>query len=114
LGPDHPDTATSLNNLAYLYQQQGRYSDAEPLLRQALSIREHVFGPEHPDTANSLWWLAVLATQCKRIQEAQLLYQRAISIYERTLGGAHPTTQRIQQLYTNLLKSLQQDDETSL
>ena len=27
LGPDHPDVATSLNNLAVLYNNQGRYAD---------------------------------------------------------------------------------------
>ena len=32
-GPDHPDTADSLNNLAVLYDNQGRYADAEPLYR---------------------------------------------------------------------------------
>ena len=32
LGPDHPDVARSLNNLAVLYYEQGRYADAEPLL----------------------------------------------------------------------------------
>ncbi|MGB5771821.1 MAG: tetratricopeptide repeat protein, partial [Crocosphaera sp.] len=31
LGNNHPDVATSLNNLAGLYYSQGRYSDAEPL-----------------------------------------------------------------------------------
>jgi tetratricopeptide (TPR) repeat protein len=31
LGPEHPSTATSLNNLAELYRNQGRYGDAEPL-----------------------------------------------------------------------------------
>ncbi len=30
-GPGHPDVATSLNNLAALYQTQGRYGEAEPL-----------------------------------------------------------------------------------
>ena len=29
-GEDHPDVATSLNNLTYLYSSQGRYEDAEP------------------------------------------------------------------------------------
>ncbi|MBE9141807.1 tetratricopeptide repeat protein [Planktothrix mougeotii] len=28
---DHPDMATSLNNLAALYNSQGRYTEAEPL-----------------------------------------------------------------------------------
>jgi len=36
LGDNHPNVATSLNNLAALYESQGRYSQAEPLYRQAL------------------------------------------------------------------------------
>ncbi len=32
LGDEHPDVATSLNNLAQLYYYQGRYSEAEPPL----------------------------------------------------------------------------------
>ena len=31
-GPEHPDTAPSLNNLAVLYQDMGEYAKAEPLL----------------------------------------------------------------------------------
>ncbi len=30
LGEDHPDFATSLNNLAGLYDSMGRYEEAEP------------------------------------------------------------------------------------
>lgn len=36
-GPNHPYMATSLNNLAALYQAQGRYAGAEPLCKRALS-----------------------------------------------------------------------------
>ena len=32
LGAEHPDTASSLNNLAILYAKQGKYEKAEPLL----------------------------------------------------------------------------------
>ena len=39
LGPDHPDTATSLNNLALLYGSQGAYAKAEPLLRRGIGIQ---------------------------------------------------------------------------
>jgi len=38
LGPEHPDVATSLNNLAELYREQGRYAQAEPLQKRALAI----------------------------------------------------------------------------
>ena len=33
LGREHPDTLTSVNNLAGLYQAQGRYGEAEALLK---------------------------------------------------------------------------------
>ncbi|WP_130758769.1 tetratricopeptide repeat protein, partial [Microcystis aeruginosa] len=59
LGDNHPDTATSLNNLAVFYQSQGRYSEAEPLYKQALAIRKQQLGDNHPDTATSLNNLAV-------------------------------------------------------
>ena len=47
----HPDTAISLNNLALLYKEQGKYDDAEPLYKRALAVREEVLGSVHPDTA---------------------------------------------------------------
>ncbi len=59
LGPEHPDTATSLNNLAGLLQAQGDFAGARPLYERALAIREKVLGPEHPDTASSLNNLAI-------------------------------------------------------
>ncbi|MGH2522350.1 MAG: tetratricopeptide repeat protein, partial [Anaerolineales bacterium] len=40
LGPAHPDTALSLNNLAQLYQDTGAYGKAEPLYQRALAIYE--------------------------------------------------------------------------
>ena len=50
LGPEHPDTANSLNNLAGLNYSQGLYAKAEPLYQRALAIREKALGPEHPET----------------------------------------------------------------
>ena len=50
LGPEHPDVASSLNNLAALYDLQGRYEDAEPLYQRVLGISEAQLGPEHPNT----------------------------------------------------------------
>jgi len=50
VGPDHPDTATSLNNLANLYWNQGKDEQAEPLYQRALSIDERTLGLQHPHT----------------------------------------------------------------
>ena len=50
-GPDHPNVARDLNNLAQLLQDTNRLSDAEPLMRRALAIDEASFGPDHPNVA---------------------------------------------------------------
>ncbi|WP_442949689.1 tetratricopeptide repeat protein [Nostoc sp.] len=50
LGDEHPDVASSLNNLAALYDSQGRYSDAEPFYIQAVAIAEKQLGANHPNT----------------------------------------------------------------
>ncbi|MCP4697080.1 MAG: tetratricopeptide repeat protein, partial [Gammaproteobacteria bacterium] len=39
LGPEHPDTAESLNNLAELYRELADYARAEPLHQRALTVR---------------------------------------------------------------------------
>jgi tetratricopeptide (TPR) repeat protein len=48
-GLDHPNVATSLNNLAELYRNQGMYGEAEPLYKRSLAIAEKALGPNHPD-----------------------------------------------------------------
>lgn len=48
MGPTHPDVGQSLNNLAALYNNQGKYAEAEPLCQRALTIFEEVLGSEHP------------------------------------------------------------------
>ena len=60
-GPDHPDVATDLNNLARLLQATNRLAEAEPLMRRALAIDEQSYGPDHPKVATDLNNLAALA-----------------------------------------------------
>ncbi len=50
MGPEHPDTAQTLNNLALLYVDQGKSEEAAPLYQRALAIYEKVFGPDHHRT----------------------------------------------------------------
>ncbi len=39
-GPNHINVALSLDNLAVLYQDQGKYAEAEPLFKRAMEIEE--------------------------------------------------------------------------
>ena len=59
-GPDHPDVAIDLNNLAQLLQATNRLGEAEPLMRRALAIDEASYGPDHPNVAIDLNNLASL------------------------------------------------------
>jgi tetratricopeptide (TPR) repeat protein/nucleoside phosphorylase len=92
LGATHPNTVTSLNNLAHLYHTQGKYTEAEPLYQRALTIREQVLGTTHPDLATSLNNLAALYYDQGKFAESEPLYQRALTICEQMLGTAHPNT----------------------
>ncbi|MBL0123381.1 MAG: tetratricopeptide repeat protein [Betaproteobacteria bacterium] len=76
LGPNHPDVATSLNNLGMLYKAQGKYADAEPL-KVAPSIREKSLGIDHPDVAQSLENLAALYRRNSQNEDAESLERRA-------------------------------------
>ncbi len=93
LGPDHPATAESLNNLAFYYWNRGDFTHVEALYQRALAIREQKLGPDHPATAESLNNLGLFYhSQVKRkaFPKAELLYQRALGIGERKLGTGHP------------------------
>ena len=83
--------ATSLNNLADLYQAMGRYAEAEPLYRRSLEIREKQLGRDHPDVATSLNNLANLYRAMGRYAEAEPLYRRSLAIREKQLGATTPT-----------------------
>jgi tetratricopeptide (TPR) repeat protein len=91
-GPDHPNTATSLNNLAYIYYIQGRYEESEPIHVRALAIREASVGPDHLDTAKSLNDLGILRIALGQYAEAEQLLQRALKIREASLGPSDPVT----------------------
>ncbi|GKS59432.1 hypothetical protein YTPLAS18_29590 [Nitrospira sp.] len=94
LGPEHPDVARSLNNLALLYHTQGAYVKAEPLYHRALAIYEHALGPEHPNVARSLNNLALLYHTQGAYAKAEPLYHRALAICEQALGPEHPDVAR--------------------
>ena len=46
--------------ITFSLANQGKYDDAEPLCKRALTIREETLGPRHPDVALTLNTLASL------------------------------------------------------
>ncbi len=60
LGPQHPDVAGSLNNLAILSYHQGDYASARTCMQRAVAIWEASLGPRHPQVAAAQESLAVI------------------------------------------------------
>ncbi|HZD69014.1 MAG TPA: FxSxx-COOH system tetratricopeptide repeat protein [Actinomycetes bacterium] len=91
-GPDHPEVAASLHNLANVLRAQGDLQGARTLQERALSICEASLGADHPHTANSLSSLANVLRAQGDLQGARTLHERALSIREASLGPDHPGT----------------------
>ena len=70
-GPDVPETATALNNLARTYHSLARYIEAEPLYRRAIEIDEKTLGEDHPDVARDYSNLAALLSSQAKYAEAE-------------------------------------------
>ncbi|MEO5364560.1 MAG: tetratricopeptide repeat protein, partial [Magnetococcus sp. DMHC-8] len=85
-GPDHPDVAASLNNLALLCRAQGQYAQAELFHHRSLAIWESRLGPDHPDVAIGLNNLAALCIVRGQYAQAEPLYQRALTILQILAG----------------------------
>ena len=94
-GDAHPSVATSLNNLALLYDTQGRTREAEPLYQEALAMRKRLWGDAHPSVARSLNNLALLYDTQGRTSDAEPLYLQAIGIAYQQLGERHLNTQTV-------------------
>ncbi|XPM60929.2 MAG: tetratricopeptide repeat protein [Leptolyngbya sp. IPPAS B-1204] len=98
------DLATSLNNLALLYESQGRYSEAEPLYLRALEIWERQLGADHPAVAISLSNLGLLYVNLERYAEVESLYVRALQIFQARFDDQHPYTQETIRRFTAFLR----------
>jgi len=116
LMPDEPQTvsdqaavAQNLNGRAELYRSQGRYHEAEALIREALAIVEKAAGRNHPDVSIPLSRLAQLFCEQGRYLEAEPLYERALAIREQALGRYHPSVTVILTNLADLYRSQGRD-----
>ena len=84
--------ANLLNRAGSYFDGRAAYSEARPLLKRAVAIREELLGAEHPDTAASLNNLAQLLRHVSDFTGARPLLKRALAIREELLGPKHPHT----------------------
>ncbi len=61
----------------FLYDNQSKYAEAEPLYQRSLAIREKALGPDHPHVATSLESYADLLRKTGRKADAVYMEVRA-------------------------------------
>jgi len=90
-GADHPQVATSINNLAYIHSKLGDFVQARDLYERALKIIETAYGPDHAKVALYVNNLGQVLYELGELAEARKLYERALQIDEAACGPNHPT-----------------------
>ncbi|KAF2188857.1 HET-domain-containing protein [Zopfia rhizophila CBS 207.26] len=92
LGAEHPDTLTSMANLASTYRNQGRWKAAEELEVQVMETCKKKLGTDHPDTLNSMSNLASTYRNQGQWDAAEELEVQVIETSTTKLGADHPST----------------------
>ena len=92
LGEEHPDTLTSMNNLASTLRAQGDYAGARRLQERVLEVRTRVLGEEHPDTLTSMHNLALTLSAQSDHSGARQLQDRVLEVMRSVHGEEHPDT----------------------
>ena len=92
LGQNHPDIATSYNNIGNVYFYKGDYDRALEYYLKAVKIKESVLGGNHPDTAMSFYNIGMIYSAKGDYDKALEYYLKAVKILESVLGANHPDT----------------------
>jgi serine/threonine protein kinase/tetratricopeptide (TPR) repeat protein len=89
LGPEHPDTLTSITNAAELTRLLGRLDEAELLFSEAFETSRRVLGDEHDTTLSAVINMGALRWQQGRLDDAEALAREAVAMCRRIRGEDH-------------------------
>ena len=106
LGPEHADTAESLQGLAYCYYMQNIDDKAELYYKRSREIIENVIGPESARNAWNLAGLGYIYSRQGRYREAEPLFKQAIDIRIKANGPEHPYVLDAMDGYAEVLRKM--------
>jgi tetratricopeptide (TPR) repeat protein len=92
LGEGHPDTLTSMNDLAATYLRQGRQDKSEEMCVEIIGKRKELLGDKHPATLASMHALADTYFFQGRYAEAEKLAVEVMERKKEVLGRGHIDT----------------------
>jgi tetratricopeptide (TPR) repeat protein len=91
LGPEHPDVASSISNLASAAWWMGRYDEAVEKAERAVALQSKALGPEHPEVIKTLMISAGTLFEVGRYEDALKRHERVLELQEKVLGAQHPS-----------------------
>jgi tetratricopeptide (TPR) repeat protein len=94
LGDDHPGSLCARANLAFSYEEAGRFGEAIEVGEPVVADCERILGSEHPDTLRARVNLIHSYRQAGRFGEAIELGKPVVADCERILGSEHLETLR--------------------
>ena len=77
-------------NLALSLLEQGKFADAEPMLRLLHEVEMRVLGAEHPSTLTSACNLAMSLLKQGKYADAERIQREVHEVMMRVLGAEHP------------------------
>ncbi|KAH8813457.1 hypothetical protein DL96DRAFT_1821248 [Flagelloscypha sp. PMI_526] len=92
VGNEHPNTLTSMSNLALTYFDLGQHQDAQTLHEQVLKGRRRTLGNEHQSTLKSMNNLALAYSGLGRYRDALKLHKDELGLCRQICGEEHPDT----------------------
>ena len=90
LPANHPDLATSYNNMAGVYEDMGEYSKALSFYEKALEMQQKTLPANHPDLATSYNNMAGVYRHMGEYSKALSFYEKALEMQQKTLPANHP------------------------
>ncbi|CAF3287348.1 unnamed protein product [Rotaria sp. Silwood2] len=106
LPPNHPDLATSYNNIGNVYNNMGEYSKALSSYERSLEIKKIALPPNHPSLAASYNNIGAVYYSMGEYSKALSSYERSLEIRKIALPPNHPdlasTYNNIGNVYDNM------------
>jgi tetratricopeptide (TPR) repeat protein len=105
--------AKALTKLADLYSRRKLVTEMEPLLVEALALKESIYGSEHLSVSTDLKNLARVYFFMERYEDADPLFKRAIAIRQTAMDPLHPRVADIANWYAKALRKLSRQADAS-
>jgi tetratricopeptide (TPR) repeat protein/predicted Ser/Thr protein kinase len=90
LGREHPEVASSLQQLSAIAWWMGRYPLALENSERALALKKKALGPQHPEVVRAIKPTAIALRELGRYEESRQRFEQILVLQEKLLGPDHP------------------------